>query len=123
MNLVETIKDPSLEQVQQVISELKEIPMNKSMLVLKQKNMLEEAQASGIAQNVTKLDLDKEERRILRPMYVLAVSEDMDSSIKPLDKIRGSRLTEITGQQIPCSIEGYRIIVVREYDVMTVTKQ
>lgn len=122
MNLVETIKDPSLEQVQQVISELKEIPMNKTMLVLKQKNMYEEVNASGIQQNVTKLDLDKEERRILRPMYVLAVSVDMDSDIKPLDKIRGSRLTEITGQQIPCSIEGYRIIVVREYDVMTVIK-
>jgi len=122
MNLVETIKDPSLEQVQQVISELKEIPMNKTMLVLKQKNMYEEVNASGIQQNVTKLDLDKEERRILRPMYVLAVSADMDSDIKPLDKIRGSRLTEITGQQIPCSIEGYRIIVVREYDVMTVIK-
>src|SRR6478736_418954 len=122
MNLVETIKDPSVEQVQQVISELKEIPMNKTMLVLKQKNMYEEVNASGIQQNVTKLDLDKEERRILRPMYVLAVSADMDSDIKPLDKIRGSRLTEITGQQIPCSIEGYRIIVVREYDVMTVIK-
>lgn len=123
INLVETIKDPSLEQVQQLISELTEKPKNKSMLVLKQKNVLEEAKELGIEQNITKADLDKEERRILRPMYILSVSDDLtDEDYKPLNKIRGSRLTEITGVQIPCSIDGYKIILVRDYDVMTVIK-
>lgn len=122
INLVETITDPTVEQVQQLISELNEVPMNKSMLVLKQKNMLEEAHMSGIEQRVTKQDLDKEERRILRPMYVLAVSSDSELGVKALDKVRASRLTEISGVEIPCSITGYRIIFIRDYDVMTVIK-
>jgi hypothetical protein len=122
MNLVEVVKDPTVEVVKQLISELQEIPMNKSLLVLKQKNVLEEAQMSGIEQRVTKMDLDKEERRILRPMYVLSVSSDSELNIQPLDMVRSSRLTELTGVQIPCSIEGYKIILVRDYDVMTVIK-
>lgn len=127
IKLVETITDPTVEQVQQLIEELKalkEVPKNKSMFVLKQKNVLEEAQMSGIEQRVTKMDLDKEERRILRPMYILAVSSDLtDEDYVPLNKVRSSRLTELTGQQIPCSIDGYRIILVRDYDVVSVVRQ
>jgi hypothetical protein len=114
--------DPTVEEVKALIAQITETPMNQSMLVLKQKNMLEEAQYSGISQKVTKQDLDIEERRILRPMYVLATSEDSNIPVKALDMVRASRLTELAGKQIPCSIEGYKIILVRDYDVLTVIK-
>jgi hypothetical protein len=115
--------DPTVEQVKQLISELTEEPMNKSLLVLKQKNMLEEAAMAGMKTNTSKTELDRVERQILRPMYVLSVSKDSDSGVKPLDMVRASRLTELTGVQMPCSIDGYKIIVVRDYDLLTVIRK
>jgi len=116
------LKDPTVEQVQELISSLIEIPMNKSLLCLKQMNMQDEAEAAGVSHNISAADVLKSEKKMLRPLYVLAVAHDAEPSIKVLDKVRASRITEVTGVQIPCNIRGYKVVIIRDYDVLTVTK-
>lgn len=119
--LVENL-DPTVEQVKQLISELTEIPMNKSMLVLKQKSSYQISLDSGLQVNQSAAERDKSERAVLKPFYVLAVSEDMEGKIQPLDKVRVSRITEPQGIPIACSLQGYQVVVIREFDVFTVIK-
>lgn len=116
------LKDPSVEQVKELIESLVEIPMNKCYLCLKQLNEQEEAEAAGISQNMSAAELLKSEKKVLRPMYVLAVAHDAEPSVQPLDRVRASRITEVTGVQIPCNIRGYKVVIIRDYDVLTVIK-
>lgn len=122
IKLVESL-DLTVEQVKQLITELTEIPKNKSMLVVKKKSDWQISQESGLQVNQSFSERDASERKVLKPFYVLAVSEDMeDKSIQPLDKVRVSRITEPQGIPIECSIQGYQIVIIREFDVFTVIK-
>lgn len=116
------LKDPTVEQVQELIDSLTEIPMNKSFLCLKQMNLQQESEAAGLSQNISAQDLLKSERAMLRPLYVLARAADAEPSIQVMDRVRASRITEVTGVQIPCKIRGYIVVIIRDYDVLTVIK-
>jgi hypothetical protein len=116
------LKDPTVEQVQELISSLAEIPMNKTFLCLKQMNEKEEAEAAGMSINLSAAKLLESERAMLRPMYVLAASHDAEPTIQVLDRVRASRITEVTGVQIPCTIRGYKVVIIRDFDVLTVIK-
>lgn len=121
VHVADATEDPSLEEIKSLIESIKEKPKNKSILVLKQMNTEERVYETGVKVNTSKIELDAEEKKIMRPMYILAVSDDIDDSdYKPLNRLRASRITSVVGKKIECPIAGYKVVIVRDYDVMTI---